>query len=272
MQTVALGMSINGIPLNSNSTSKLPFSSRLSRSNDQPFLSHPHNSGMRCRASQVAEFFPTVSPDIVVREAKLEDSWEVAETHCSSFFPEYSFPLDFLLRINRMLATSTLSTFTIPNGCQRTCLVAVIGSSGDDTFLFGNEDFEVGGRDSRSVDKGYVVGILTVDTMANFLPRKGPHRQRRTKIAYISNVAVRERFRQKGVAKRLVAKAEAQARSWGCHAIALHYDINNPAATNLYTGQGYRCIKVPEGAKWPQPKTAPDVQFRFMMKRLSTRT
>jgi len=85
-------------------------------------------------------------------------------------------------------------------------------------------------------------------------------------------VAVRERFRQKGVAKRLVAKAEAQARSWGCHAIALHYDINNPAATKLYIGQGYRCIKVPEGAKWPQPKTAPDVQFRFMMKRLSTRT
>lgn len=94
----------------------------------------------------------------------------------------------------------------------------------------------------------------------------------RTGIAYISNVAVRERFRQKGIAKRLVAKAEAQARSWGCRAIALHYDINNPAATKLYTGQGYRCIKVPEGAKWPRPKTAPDVQFKFMMKLLHTST
>lgn len=135
--------------------------------------------GMRCRASQVVEFFPTGLPEIVVREAKLEDSWEVAETHCSSFFPEYSFPLDFLLRIDRMLATATLSRFSVPNGCRRTCLVAVLGSSGDDTFLFGNEDIENRGRDGRSLDSGYVGGILTLDTMANFLPRKGPLRQRR---------------------------------------------------------------------------------------------
>jgi len=92
----------------------------------------------------------------------------------------------------------------------------------------------------------------------------------RTGIAYISNVAVRERFRRKGIAKKLIAKAEAQARSWGCRAIALHCDLNNPGATNLYKGQGFRCIKVPEGAKWPKPKTSPDMKFSFMMKLLNT--
>ena len=60
----------------------------------------------------------------------------------------------------------------------------------------------------------------------------------RTGIAYISNVAVREKFRRKGIAKHLVAKAESQARSWGCRAIALHCDLKNPAATKLYQGQG----------------------------------
>ncbi|XP_021897833.1 uncharacterized protein LOC110814614 [Carica papaya] len=235
-----------------------------------PRVSHDPKSGV-CRASQVVELFPTISPEIVVREARLEDCWEVAETHCSSFFPEYSFPLDFMLRIDRMVAM--LSGFTTPPGCRRTCLVAVIGSSVDETFCLGSEDFKIGGFDGKiSLNKGYVAGILTVDTVADFLPRKGPLRQRRTGIAYISNVAVRERFRRKGIAKRLIAKAEVLARSWGCRTIALHCDLNNPGATRLYKGQGFRSIKVPEGANWPQPKTSPDINFNFMMKLLNTPT
>jgi hypothetical protein len=126
----------------------------------------------------VVELFPTVSPGIVVREARLEDCWEVAETHCSSFFPDYSFPLHFVLRVDRLVAM--LSGFTIPNGCRRTCLVAVIGSTGDQTFYIGSEDFKIGGSDGNfSLNRGYIAGILTVDTVANFLPRKGPLRQRR---------------------------------------------------------------------------------------------
>ncbi|KAE9445534.1 hypothetical protein C3L33_22568, partial [Rhododendron williamsianum] len=91
-----------------------------------------------------------------------------------------------------------------------------------------------------------------------------------TGIAYISNVAVRERFRRTGIAKRLVAKAEALARTWGCRAISLHCDLNNPGASKLYIGQGFKCVTVPEGANWPQPKTSPNIQFNFMMKLLKT--
>ncbi|XP_057979613.1 GCN5-related N-acetyltransferase 4, chloroplastic [Malania oleifera] len=233
-----------------------------------PSLSSLCKSGV-CKASQVVELFPTVSPEIVVREARFEDCWEVAETHCSSFFPDYSFPLDFVLRVDRLVGM--LSGFSVPNGCKRTCLVAVVGSSFDDSFLFGSEDFKVGGFDRKFfLNKGYVVGILTVDTVADFLPRKGPRRQRRTGIAYISNVAVREKFRRKGIAKKLITKAEAQARKWGCRAIALHCDLNNPGATKLYKSQGFKCIKVPADANWPQPKTSPDIQFGFMMKLLNT--
>lgn len=90
----------------------------------------------------------------------------------------------------------------------------------------------------------------------------------RTGIAYISNVAVRRRHRRKGIARRLIAKAEALARSWGCHAITLHCEANNQAAMQLYLGQGFRSINIPEGAKWPKPRTSPEIQFNFMMKLL----
>ncbi|CAL0303060.1 unnamed protein product [Lupinus luteus] len=226
-----------------------------------------------CRASQVVDYFPTVSPEIIVREAKLEDYWEVAEIHCSSFFPEFSFPLDFLLRIDRLLLAmlaAILAGLARPRDCKRIYLVAVIGSSHDETFLLQSEDSKIGGFVGKfSHKKGYVAGILTVDNFAEFLPRKGPRRRRRTGIAYIANVAVRENFRGKGIAKKLIAKAESKARSWGCSAIALHCDLNNPMATKLYQGQGFKCIKVPEGAKWPQPKTSTDIKFNFMMKLLN---
>lgn len=134
--------------------------------------------GVVCKASQIADLFPAVSPEIVVREARLEDCWEVAETHCSSFFPGYSFPLDIVLRVDRLMAM--IMGFSVPPGCQRICLVAVIGSSADETICIGSQDFKIGAFDAKiSLNRGYVAGILTVDTVADYLPRKGPLRQRR---------------------------------------------------------------------------------------------
>ncbi|XP_044461558.1 uncharacterized protein LOC123192917 [Mangifera indica] len=270
MRTLPLGASslpVNNLNFKKQSTHSYFFSSSSRISLSHQTSSSPSKFGV-CRASQVVELFPTVSPEIVVREARLEDCWEVAETHCSCFFPEYSFPLDLVLRVDRLLAM--LSGFTVQHGSRRICLVAVDGSSVDQTF-FGSEDFKIGGLDRIfSLNRGYVTGILTVDTVADFLPRKGPLRLRRTGIAYISNVAVREKFRRKGIAKRLIAKAEAIARTWGCRAIALHCDLNNPGATKLYKGQGFKSIKVPEGANWPLPRTSPDIKFSFMMKLLNS--
>ncbi|KAL0740212.1 hypothetical protein Bca4012_081725 [Brassica carinata] len=241
-----------------------------SHSSSSLFLLSPSSkSGVVCKASQIADLFPAVSPEIVVREARLEDCWEVAETHCSSFFPGYSFPLDIVLRVDRLMAM--IMGFSVPPGCQRICLVAVIGSSADETICIGSQDFKIGAFDAKiSLNRGYVAGILTVDTVADYLPRKGPLRQRRTGIAYISNVAVRESFRRKGVAKRLIWKAEALAKSWGCRAVGLHCELNNLGATKLYKDQGYRSVKIPEGASWPQPKTSPDTRFNFMMKLLNS--
>lgn len=224
-----------------------PFSYRLYNHNGSEWW-NDRGGGGRGGGGQIqfqAQAAAVDVEEIIIREARLEDSWEVAETHCSSFFPHYTFPLDLALRMDRLLGllSLSLSAFSLPNGCRRTCLVALLHNH-------------------------QVAGILTLDTLADFLPRKGPLRQRRTGIAYVSNVAVRERDRCKGIAKRLMISAEAQAKKWGCRAIALHCDVNNPAATQLYKGQGFKCIKVPERAQWPQPKTTPNVHFSFMMKLL----
>ncbi|WOL12952.1 hypothetical protein Cni_G21721 [Canna indica] len=234
------------------------------------FRSSPHSithsiATGTCRASQAVDLFPSVWPEITVRDVRMEDYWEVADTHCSCFFPNYRFPINLLLRINRLVGL--LSGFSVPEGSMSTCLVAVTGTPEDDNLYNESKNFKHGGFEGKfSFNKGYVAGILTVDTLADFLPRKGPLHQRRTGIAYISNVAVRKADRRKGIAKMLIAKAEARARSWCCRSMALHCDVKNKAAMRLYKGLGYKCIQVPENAKWPEPRTLPGTHFSFMMK------
>ncbi|XP_020579276.1 uncharacterized protein LOC110023956 [Phalaenopsis equestris] len=235
------------------------------------FSDHVINSRAgTCRASQAVDLFPSICPEIVVRDARIEDCWEVADTHCSSFFPNYTFPIDLVLRIERFVAL--LSGLSIPPGCMGTCLVAVTGATRNDNLYIGSKYLKIGGLDGKfNISRESVAGILTVDTLADYLPRKGPLRQRRTGIAYISNVAVRKADRRKGIAKLLLAKAEGRALSWGCRSIALHCDVNNTAAVRLYKSEGFKIITLPDDCRWPQPKTAPNIQFYLMMKLLSSK-
>jgi hypothetical protein len=51
-----------------------------------------------------------------------------------------------------------------------------------------------------------------------------------------------------------------------CRAMALQCDVNNIGALHLYKNQGFKCIRVPEGLKWPEPTIAIGVRYNFMMK------
>ena len=135
-----------------------------------------------CSASQAIELLPSLCPEIVVRDAQLEDCWEVTDTHCSSFFPDYKFPLDLVLRIDRYIAL--LSGFSVPPGCMRTCLVAVNSNSVNNTFDVdcgdaGDADFQ-----KYNLSRGSIAGILTIDTVADYLPRRGSLKQRRYIFSY----------------------------------------------------------------------------------------
>lgn len=72
-------------------------------------------------------------------------------------------------------------------------------------------------------------------------PPAHPHPVRQG-IAYLSNVAVCPSVRRRGIARRLMAEAEATAAEWGFRAVSLHCDPANAAAWQLYRRLGYRRV------------------------------
>ncbi|NJL88226.1 MAG: GNAT family N-acetyltransferase, partial [Leptolyngbyaceae cyanobacterium SM1_1_3] len=55
------------------------------------------------------------------------------------------------------------------------------------------------------------------------------------KYPYISNLAVHQQFRRRGVAYQLLQTCEQTARSWGFQALYLHVMEDNQQALQLYT-------------------------------------
>eukprot|EP00850_Spirogloea_muscicola_P013682 SM000094S24699 [mRNA] locus=s94:337774:340345:+ [translate_table: standard] len=314
---------------------------------EQEGLAEP---GEGVRAARVAAAAAAAAAAFVVREARPEEYWQVAETHCASFYPAAGFPLGALLQGDRRgarpagvafgvglrLTSSTqaeqlallrakpktacpndsgfllllkvlvlLSHLSLPDGVRKRCLVAVDGRGGGAAVAGNVGEHEAapaaGFNAERDVGSGrllrpllaalsvgfpplrlplgpaaaaereclqLIAGSVTVDTAAEFLPRRQPGNTRRTGIAYISNMAVAAGRRRRGAARRLLRTAEALARSWGCRAAALHVDVANSAAAALYAAEGYRAVRPPPGAGWAQPNPGPGVELRLMLKRL----
>ncbi|MGF1521603.1 MAG: GNAT family N-acetyltransferase [Leptolyngbyaceae cyanobacterium] len=57
---------------------------------------------------------------------------------------------------------------------------------------------------------------------------------------YLSNLAVREDYRRRGVARQLLQSAEHKAIDWGFREIYLHVMADNSRACHLYEQMGYR--------------------------------
>ncbi|KAL3700054.1 hypothetical protein R1sor_018076 [Riccia sorocarpa] len=206
---------------------------------------------------------------LIIREASLTDYWEVSDTHCGAFFPNVKFPMDLILRSDRTI--TLLGNLAVPPNQKRICLVAVEGlDAGDlETGKVGEAEVSNFPFLSRTGDASRkVCGALTMDTLAEFLPRRGPMNRRRTGIAYVSNLAVRSSRRRRGVARRLMREAQNIARSWGCRSMALHVDVHNAAAEALYLREGFKRVRLPAGAKWPQPQALPGANLQLMMKYL----
>ncbi|MGG6296469.1 GNAT family N-acetyltransferase [Leptolyngbya sp. AN02str] len=61
---------------------------------------------------------------------------------------------------------------------------------------------------------------------------------------YVSNLAVAQAGRRKGVAERLLRSSEQVALSWGYRDVYLHVLENNEPARSLYTKLGYETVRV----------------------------
>ncbi|MFE4108046.1 GNAT family N-acetyltransferase [Almyronema epifaneia] len=78
-----------------------------------------------------------------------------------------------------------------------------------------------------------------------------------TKYPYVSNLAVHQQFRRRGVARQLLQACEQTARSWGFRSLYLHVMEDNQQARHLYTKMGYQLKQAewnPWGALWGKPQ------------------
>lgn len=56
---------------------------------------------------------------------------------------------------------------------------------------------------------------------------------------YVANIAVKEKFRRKGIGRKLLSFAENKAKERNCSFISLEVRENNKAAISLYSSEGY---------------------------------
>ena len=81
-------------------------------------------------------------------------------------------------------------------------------------------------------------------------------------------MAVRSVRRRRGIASLLLRKAEELAKSWGCHAVALHCNSLDDGAMGLYSSHGYRPLHPPSGQAWPEPPVGDDQKLNLMVKEI----
>jgi len=62
---------------------------------------------------------------------------------------------------------------------MKTCLVAVNSNSVNNSFTIECGDVTDASFQEYSLSRGSIAGILTLDTVADYLPRRGPLKQRR---------------------------------------------------------------------------------------------
>lgn len=69
----------------------------------------------------------------------------------------------------------------------------------------------------------------------------------RERSVYLSNLAVGESYRRRGVGSKLLRSCEQIARQWGFQEICLHVLETNSAARQLYISSGYQLRRVELG-------------------------
>ena len=60
---------------------------------------------------------------------------------------------------------------------------------------------------------------------------------------YLCNLFVSPVHRKKGLARKLIAACEVEARKWGCNCINLHVELSSRPALNLYLSSNFEVMK-----------------------------
>lgn len=115
-----------------------------------------------------------------------------------------------------------------------------------------------------SAHGGSLVGTVEVAQRQSW-----PWQSTSPRYAYISNLAVTQGFRQRGLASQLLAACESLAITWQLDHLYLHVMEDNPGARRLYRRAGFEIFQAEESlAVWMgmQPRRL------LLQKRLSVKT
>ncbi|MGK7962804.1 N-acetyltransferase family protein [Crocosphaera sp.] len=148
---------------------------------------------------------------VTIREAQLQDAKALSEVLTLSFHPAkgWSSFLQPILKLGVYEDLRSRLRGTLP---YYRCLVAV----------------EVNATPKQTQEK--VIGTIELSVKSGF----------NCHYLYISNLAVTESHRRKGIAKQLLQKCEEIAVKWGYHTLNLHVLDNNYPAKKLYLSNGYQ--------------------------------
>ena len=154
---------------------------------------------------------PPSTVSINIRGATSKDINALTEVLTLSFHPSGGW-LSFLQPILKLGVSEDLRLRlrgTVPYDC---CLVAVEISQ------------------TPLVTKEKVIGTVELSLKNGF----------NCEYLYISNLAVLETHRRKGIAKKLLKECEQMASKWGYDSLNLHVLEDNYAAQKLYLSNGYK--------------------------------
>lgn len=154
---------------------------------------------------------PSCTVSLAIRNANLKDIKALTDVLTLSFHPSAGW-LSFLQPILRLGVSEDLRLRlrgAVPYYC---CLVAVETTK------------------TPSETKEKVIGTVEITLKSGF----------NCHYLYISNLAVLETHRRKGVAKKLLKECERIASQWGYNSLNLHVLENNYAAKKLYLSNGYQ--------------------------------
>ena len=156
------------------------------------------------------DFKPQNKP--VIRHAKTSDVSELAEVVVSSFY-NYSGILSWLNPLLEFTVSEDLRYRLRSQLPLYQCLVATLDRSGSP-----------------------IAGTVEISLRTSLWSP-------RPQYPYISNLAVKNIYRRRGIASQLLARCERVAHSWGYDAIQLHVLSHNDSAKQLYLNNGYKIIQ-----------------------------
>jgi ribosomal protein S18 acetylase RimI-like enzyme len=163
------------------------------------------------------------TPQISIRAAGMEDVDDVAEIITHSFHLQRGivgwfiplFKVGIAEDLRYLLRTSNQPRETLKS-CQQLCLTAILNQWGQPRVVGTAEVSLRGTKDRDRADRGQYV--------------------------YISNLAVSQEFRQRGIGQELLKGCEEVAVSWGFNDLYLHVMADNDRAHNLYVKTGYQLL------------------------------